>query len=104
MRLNRKDKLDKPNKPDKLDKPDEPDKPDHGPLRTLAGSIMMLLTSWRTPLTVIPINLKGMRRSQTIGYKNKARIARGQHKTKRSSQSKNFPIDLFLTLNPKNPF
>ncbi len=43
-----------------------------------------------TPPTAIPTILKGRRSSQTIGYKTRARRARGQHKTNKMHQTRNF--------------
>ncbi len=62
------------------------------PLNTLAGRVMIVLRRSKTALTVIPRSRKGKRRSHTIGYRIKANKARGQHKTRRISQRRNFII------------
>jgi hypothetical protein len=51
---------------------------------------MMALNKSNTALTVIPTSLNGSRRSQTIGYRIKPRIARGQQSTSKINQSTNF--------------
>jgi hypothetical protein len=65
-----------------------------GPLRTLAGSMMMALNNSSTALTEIPKRRKGRRRSQMIGYKRRAKRARGQQSTNKMSQRKNL-INVF---------
>ncbi len=62
------------------------------PLSRRAGSVMIALRRSKTASTVMPRSRKGRDRSQTNGYRSKARRASGQHKTRRISQSKNFMI------------
>jgi hypothetical protein len=56
--------------------------------------MMIALNNSRTAFTEIPIRRKGMRRSQTIGYKRRAKRARGQHSTSKMSQRINL-INVF---------
>lgn len=60
-----------------------------GPLKILAGKVMIALNKSKTAFTVMPISRKGRRRSQTIGYKNRAKSAMGQQIINRMNQSKN---------------
>jgi hypothetical protein len=53
---------------------------------------MIALKRSKTALTVMPRRRKGREISQTRGYKIRARRARGQQRTKRISQSRNFAI------------
>jgi hypothetical protein len=62
------------------------------PLKTLAGRVIIALRRSKTAWTVIPRSRKGNKRSHTRGYKIKANKARGQHKTSRISQRRNFTI------------
>ena len=63
------------------------------PRNTLAGRVMIALSDSKTAVTVIPRSLKGKVRSHTRGYSSKANRARGQHKTSRISQRRNFAIE-----------
>jgi hypothetical protein len=56
--------------------------------------MIMALNNSSTALTEMPIRRKGRRRSQTIGYKRRAKRAIGQQITNKISQSKNF-INVF---------
>lgn len=57
-----------------------------------AGSLNKALSKSKTPSTAIPTNLKGSSNSQRIGYKTKAKIAKGQQKNNRKSQSNSLII------------
>jgi hypothetical protein len=70
-----------------------------GPLRTLAGSVMIVLNRSNTALTVIPTRRNGRRRSQIIGYKMSPKIARGQQNTSKISQSRNL-INMVSSFEP----
>jgi hypothetical protein len=51
--------------------------------------MMMALNNSKTALTEMPMRRKGINKSQIIGYRKSARMARGQHKIKRISHNKN---------------
>ncbi len=53
---------------------------------------MMALRRSKTAETVIPTSRKGKDRSQTNGYKSRANIANGQHRTSKISHKRNFAI------------
>ena len=59
------------------------------PPKILAGSKNKALINSKSPFTVSPISLKGRSRSQTMGYRRRARIAKGQQSSSKSSQSIN---------------
>jgi hypothetical protein len=61
-----------------------------GPLNSLAGRVITALNKSRAALTVMPIRRKGRRKNQTIGYNNRANIAKGQHKINNMNQRTNF--------------
>jgi hypothetical protein len=51
--------------------------------------MMIALNNSKTALTEMPMRRKGISKSQIIGYRKSARMARGQHKIKRISHNKN---------------
>gem|GEM_PF-3612349 len=60
---------------------------------SLAGRVSTALSNSNTPSTAMPSSLKGSRMSQKMGYRISASRARGQHSTKRMSQSNNFIVE-----------
>ena len=61
-----------------------------GPARTRPGSRITPRSRLKTPSTAIPTSRNGKRISQTSGYRTRASKASGQHRMRRTSQSRNF--------------
>ena len=59
---------------------------------TVNGRVTIAQTRCSTPLTAIPTTRKGSRINQTIGYRNSAASARGQHSTNKMHQSRKVNI------------
>ena len=59
---------------------------------SLPGSIIRLLSKLNMPSTAMPSNLNGSVSIQKMGYKSKAKIARGQQNINKMNQAMNVNI------------